>query len=306
MGSWLAEELAKIPPLKLVIVDNLFAGSQANLFAAKKLMPSLKVYVEDASDYWTMREIICTEKIDTVFALATVCLPFSLETPAWTSRAIYELALCLCQLAKEGFIERLIHISSSEAYGSAYYIPMDESHPLRPETPYAAAKASADFLVQSYWRTFGINAMIVRPFNIYGPRQNDGDYCGVIPAMLKRMNRGESPIINGDGKQTRDWTYVTEAVWGILAAADCDTPWRGVVNVGSGHSTSVLELFKMLAPIVGFEGKETYDAPRPADVRKHQADISLLQSETGFMPIISLEQGLHLTWHWYKLRWTNR
>lgn len=299
IGSWLVEELAKVPPRNLVVVDNSFAGKRENLLDAKMLMPSLKVFAEDATDYGMMRDIISGEEVNIVFSLATVALPVSLKNPYWASQTIYSLALCLCQLMKELKTPRLVHVSTSEVYGNARYLPMDEAHPLKGTTPYAAAKGGADLLIQAYQQTFGIDAMIIRPFNTYGPRQANG---GLIPSVLKCMMNKLPPIISGDGEQTRDWTYVVDVVKGILIAASCGELQGRAVNVGSGIETSVNELIAMLACIVGTKEKPIIVPPRPADVRKHCANILLLRQATGFVLSVSIEEGLKKTFEWYQPR----
>jgi len=297
IGSWLVEELAKMSLQNLVVVDNSFAGKRENLLDAKTLMPSLKVFTEDATDYGVMRDIISSEKVNIIFSLATVALPVSLKNPYLASQTIYSLALCLCQLVKELKIPKLVHVSTSEVYGNAKYLPMDEAHPLKGTTPYAAAKGGADLLIQAYQQAFGIDAMIIRPFNAYGPRQANG---GLIPSVLERMRAGLSPIISGDGKQTRDWTYVADVVRGILIAASCGELQGKVVNMGSGVETSVNELVAMLARIVGAKEKPITVPPRSADVKRHCADTLLLREATGLVPHMSIENGLKMTFEWYR------
>jgi UDP-glucose 4-epimerase len=174
IGSHLIDRLIKEDPKKIVIVDNFFLGKKANLNEAVKHYPELKVYNQDASDYIEMAKIMKNESIDVVFNLAVIPLPTSLTKPRWTFEQNINIALSTCELARNGFFNTLIHFSSSEAYGTCEYAPMDESHPLNSATPYAASKASSDQLIFSYCNTFGIDAAIIRPFNNYGPRQNEG------------------------------------------------------------------------------------------------------------------------------------
>jgi len=299
IGSWLVEELAKVPVRNLVVVDHSFAGKRENLMFAKAVMPDLKIYTEDATDYGVMRDIIVGEVVDIVFSLATVALPASLRSPYRASQTIYRLALCLCQLMQELKTPKLIHISTSEVYGDAKYLPMDEAHPFGAKTPYAAAKAGADLLIQAYRQTFGIDATIIRPFNAYGPRQANG---GLIPSVLTRMMTRLPPVISGDGEQTRDWTYVTDIVRGILLATSCEELRNGVVNVGSGKATSINDLVAVLASFVGTEETPINVPSRQGDVREHRANIMRLWRATGFVPLISLEDGLKMTVEWYQSR----
>src|SRR3989344_1755416 len=211
IGSHLADELISHEPGKLVVVDNFFLGKEENLELAKNF-PRFQLYRQDASHYGVMEDIVKKEKIDTVFNLATKALLYSFVDPNDAYMVNVDIASVLLQLLHKGYYENLVHFSSSEVYGTARYVPTDESHPMFPETLYAAGKASADMIVQSYFRTFDLDISIVRPFNNYGPRQNEGSYAAVIPITVKRILNGERPILEGDGKQTRDFIFVGDTV----------------------------------------------------------------------------------------------
>ena len=300
IGSHLIDRLIKEDPKKIVIVDNFFLGKKANLNEAIKHYPELKVYNQDASDYIEMAKIMKNESIEVVFNLAVIPLPTSLTKPRWTFEQNINITLSTCELARNGFFDTLIHFSSSEAYGTCEYAPMDENHPLNSTTPYAASKASSDQLIFSYCKTFGIDAAIIRPFNNYGPRQNEGNYAGVIPLTIKRILNGEPPVIYGDGKQTRDYLYVTDTA---NAAVDIygNKNTRGkVLNIASGKEISIETLIKMIAECLEYNKPISYEQSRPGDVRRHVADICLAEELIDFKPEIGFEEGLKLTIEWYK------
>ena len=300
IGSHLIDRLIKEDPKKIVIVDNFFLGKKANLNEAIKHYPELKVYNQDVSDYIKMAKIMKNESIDVVFNLAVIPLPTSLTKPRWTFEQNINITLSTCELARNGFFDTLIHFSSSEAYGTCEYAPMDENHPLNSTTPYAASKASSDQLIFSYCKTFGIDAAIIRPFNNYGPRQNEGNYAGVIPLTIKRILNGEPPVIYGDGKQTRDYLYVTDTA---NAAVDIygNKNTRGkVLNIASGKEISIETLIKMIAECLEYNKPISYEQSRPGDVRRHVADICLAEELIDFKPEIGFEEGLKLTIEWYK------
>jgi len=300
IGSHLIDRLIKEDPKKIVIVDNFFLGKKANLNEAIKHYPELKVYNQDVSDYIKMAKIMKNESIDVVFNLAVIPLPTSLTKPRWTFEQNINITLSTCELARNGFFDTLIHFSSSEAYGTCEYAPMDENHPLNSTTPYAASKASSDQLIFSYCKTFGIDAAIIRPFNNYGPRQNEGNYAGVIPLTIKRILNGEPPVIYGDGKQTRDYLYVTDTA---NAAVDIygNKNTRGkVLNIASGKEISIETLIKMIAECLEYNKPISYEQSRPGDVRRHVADICLAEELINFKPIVSFEEGLESTIEWYK------
>jgi UDP-glucose 4-epimerase len=203
-------------------------------------------------------------------------------------------------LARNDCFDKLVHFSSSEAYGSAAYIPMDENHKLGALTPYAASKAAADLLVLSYYKVFGIDASIIRPFNNYGPRQNEGTYAGVIPLTIKRIFAGESPVIYGDGEQTRDYTYVTETADAAIQICTCKRTRGKILNIGSGKETSINTLVKIITRLLDCDKPIVYKRQRPGDVRRHIADISLAQKLINFKQKIDLEEGMKKTIEWYK------
>ncbi len=300
LGSHLVDRLIAERPARLVVVDNLFLGKRENLAEAQRAYPGLRLYVADVTRPALIRRILRQEAIDIVFDLATVPLPASLERPKWASRCIYEMALTLCELGRQGAYQTLIHCSSSEAYGSAQYVPMDEDHPLAVETPYAAAKAAADLLVRAYGRTFELDATIVRPFNTYGPRQNERQYAGVIPLVIRRILAGKPPVIYGDGEQTRDYTYVTDVVEGIVAAARHEGARGRVINLARGEEVSINRLVRLICDALGYAGEIQYAPPRPADVRRHRADASLARTLLGWRPRVPLEEGIARTVRWYR------
>ena len=165
IGSHLVDRIILEKPKNIVVVDNFFLGNEENLVEARQAYPDLKVHRLDASDLAAMHDLAESEEIEVVFNLAVIPLPTSIKYPLWTMNSNIGIASAFCELARWGVIKTLVHCSSSEAYGSAEQVPMNEEHPLLATTPYAASKASADQIVLSYCRTFGIDAVIVRPFN---------------------------------------------------------------------------------------------------------------------------------------------
>ena len=240
------------------------------------------------------------ESLEVVFNLAIIPLPASLTDPRWVYEHNVGITLCLCELARKGYFQTLIHFSSSEAYGSCQYAPMDEQHPLNPTTPYGASKAATDHLVLSYCKSFGIDAAIIRPFNNYGPRQNEGNYAGVIPLTIKRILSGEAPVVYGDGEQTRDYIYVTETANAAVEIYDCKDSRGKIINIASGSEISINKLVRLVSEYMDSSIDIIYESERPADVRRFIASVSLAQNLINFRPKISLEDGIKLTIEWYK------
>ena len=189
IGSHLVDRILKDKPEKVVIVDNFFLGKHRNIEQAMKGSDAVKLYYQDAGHYEKMKNIFEIEAIDIVFNLAVVPLLTSHTLPKITCEDNINITLSVLELQREGHFKTLIQCSSSEAYGTAQEHAMSESHPLNPTTPYAASKAASDLLTTSYHNTFGLDLSIVRPFNNYGPRQNEGSYAGIIPITIKKIGR---------------------------------------------------------------------------------------------------------------------
>lgn len=249
-----------------------------------------------------MARFFTHRRVDVVFDLATIPLPISIVRPRWSAERIAKMATVIAELGRRAAYGTLVHCSSSEVYGTAVEIPMSETHPLNVETPYAAGKAAADLIVRSYWETFELDAAIVRPFNTYGPRQNEGAYGGLIPMTLRRIRAGEPPVILGDGEQTRDFTYVGDTVDGIVETFRSPRSRRRVMNLGTGRETSVNEVVHFLCEIVGYRGAPVRLPARPGDVRRHRSDASLAKELIDYRPRVGIEEGLRRTAEWYLRR----
>jgi len=279
----------------VTIVDDLSLGKIGNVpkgvdfiqLDVRRLGP-LKTYITEFS-----------EPVDVIFNLAVNPLPMSLSTPREVVDTNVGITTAVCELVRHHLADTLIHFSSSEVYGTARYVPMDESHPLDCRTPYAASKAACDHVVQSYGRTFGIDYAIVRPFNVIGPRQNMEDWAGVVPATIKRCMRGEASVIHGDGSFTRDFSYVDDVV---RAAVDIwNTPeTRGkVVNVGSGVETTIECLITSIADLFDSACSVVHDSERPGDVARMVADTTLARKLIDYEPRYSLDEAIEKTVAWY-------
>ena len=300
IGSHLVDRLIEEKPSNLVVVDNFFLGKESNLEDAKTNYPALKILRQDAKDYEAMKQIMRDENVQVVFNLAVTPLPASLTNPRWVYEENMAIVLCLLELIRSHDFDTLIHFSSSEAYGTSVYAPMNENHPLNATTPYAVSKAAGDNLILSYYRLFGIDASIVRPFNNYGPRQNEGSYAGVIPLTIRRILSGEPPLIYGDGKQTRDYLYVTDTADAAVKAHNCTKTRGRVLNIGSGKETSINTVVQLIAQHLNCNKPIVYQEPRPADVRRHIASIFLAEELIDFCPKVNMEEGMKSTIEWYK------
>lgn len=303
IGSHLVDKLISCNPAKIVVVDNYFLGNEENLTNAYEECSDLKEYRLDASNLPAMRHVIEAEKIEMVFDLAVIPLPTSLDFPVWTIETNVGIASTLSELARRECFGTLIHCSSSEAYGSAQYVPMDEKHPQAAITPYAASKAAADQVVLSYWRTYDISACVVRPFNTFGPRQNPGSYAGVIPKVIQRVVENLPVEIHGDGSQTRDFIFVRDTADAFIKVAECEASRGQVINIATGHETSINELVTKLLHVMDRKDYPiVFTEPRAGDVMRHCGDIGMAQELFEFNPDVITDDNLAETVDWYLRR----
>jgi len=302
IGSHLVDRLIKEKPARLVVVDNFFLGEDKtrNLSEAKRAFPRLKVYHHDASKLQAMKKILKDEGIEIVFNLAVVCLPASLVRPKWAHDTNVTITSTFCELLRKDCFDTLVHFSSSEVYGDAKQVPMDENHPLEPSTPYGASKIASDHLVLSYCKTFDVDASIIRPFNNYGPRQNEGVYAGVIPITIGRILKGESPVIDGDGLQTRDYTYVTDTANAAVKIYKTKETRGKVLNIASGEEITIKHLVSTIAKIMNCKKPIVYDKPRPGDIRRFIGSNELAKKLISYKQRVSFDEGLRRTIDWYR------
>jgi len=300
IGSHVADALIEKGVRELVVVDDLSLGQMKNLEAAQQAMPSLEFHHMDLADEAAVKAILGERDFDFCFNLAVIPLPASLVEPKPTMDRNVQMTTNICEMARAGQIKRLIQYSSSEVYGTARRAPMDEEHPLEAETPYAASKVATDSLAISYYRTFGTDVSIVRPFNNYGPRQNDKAYAGIIPIVVNRVRDGVPITINGDGSQTRDFVYVKDTAEATLLLAEREDLQGETFNVGSGKETSVNDLVKQMIEIMGQPDFPCENGPpRPGDVMRHLADVSKFKAAIGYEPQVALAEGMQATIDWY-------
>ncbi|MFA5692335.1 MAG: SDR family NAD(P)-dependent oxidoreductase [Acholeplasmataceae bacterium] len=296
IGSHLVEELLRLN-YEVLVVDDMSLGKLENLPKSDKLF----VAGRDARIYSNVESVLSRTlgNVDVIFNLAVIPLPASLSSPKDTYDTNTTITSSMCELVRDGYADTLVQFSSSEVYGTARCIPMDESHPFDAMTPYAASKAASDLLVESYGRTFGIDYVIVRPFNVIGPRQNMAEWAGVVPATIKRCMAGEPAIVHGDGSFTRDFSYVGDIVGAAIRLYHTQGAHGRAVNVGSGVETTIEELVVTIADLFDAGCSVVHDSERPGDVRQMVADTSLAMKLIGYEPKVSLDEAIEKTVAWY-------
>ena len=243
------------------------------------------------------------ENSQIVFHLAVLDLRQSIKEPEKVNDVIVNGTLNCLKVARNKNIELFVNCSSSEVFGSAQYIPMDEKHPLLPETPYAASKVAQDMYTFSFGRTYGLPWTTVRPFNMYGPNSHWQGYRGeLIPKMIVRAMNNKPLVIFGEGNQTRDFIYVEDAAEGILNIASNKLCLNNSINICTGIETSIFKIAQTICkefsldPNVYIQKQD----PRPGDVMRHLGDNSKFKKITGYLPKTTIEEGISRTITWFK------
>jgi len=259
----------------------------------------IEVVSGDVRDPHFCKEI--TKHTDVIFHLAAlIAIPYSYIAPDSYVDTNVKGTLNICQAARENGCERLIHTSTSEVYGTAQYIPIDENHPLQPQSPYSASKIGADHMAMSFHLAFGLPVTIARPFNTYGPRQSAR---AVIPTIIGQIAAGKKLIKLGDVSPTRDFNYVLDTCKGFMALAQSDQTIGEIVNIGSGVEISVADTLDLIRNIMKSDVKFMTDEqrlrPKDSEVFRLCCDNTKINRLTGFKPDYSLAQGLEKTIEWF-------
>lgn len=297
IGSHLVDKLLELGAKHVVVIDNMFVGSEENLRAALNT-GKVTLYRDDAELQTSMHYIFSNHSIDVVFNCATKALNYSFLNPANAFDTNVKVVLNLLEAQRQGLFKTMCHFSTSEVYGTAVYEPMDENHPRNPTTTYAAGKAAADMALESYVRMFGLDAFIVRPFNNYGPRQNHkGMLAGVIPITAVRLMNGITPEIHGEGTQSRDFIYVSDTVDAVVKLYDV-LPAGESVNISTDNQISINELIPKICEFFGYKGEILRKPARHSDVLCHNASNEKVKSMIDYS-LTPFESGLKKTLQWY-------
>ncbi len=296
VGSHLCDKYAKNGDTVLCF-DNFMNGNLVNIRHLLNFR-NFKLIHGDVRDYDLLEKIM--RDVDAVFHLAAqIHVDRSIIEP----RLTYDINVLgtqnVLEIARMNDVERIIHASTSEVYGSAQYAPMDEKHPLNAPHPYGASKIAADRMCYAYIETYGMNICIMRPFNLYGPRQKDSGYGGAISIFTKRVLSNMPPVIYGSGEQTRDYTYVDDIVRAYDLLLKYPQPIREPVNFGTGEDVTINDLAKKIIELCGKDLTPVHIEERPGEVTRLIADISKAK-ELGWKAEYTLDAGLGKFIDWYK------
>lgn len=304
IGSNLVDELVNRGN-SVVVLDDFSIGSRENLKNAQA-KGDVKVLAGSIMDYELVRSAM--RDINVVYHMAVQCLRLSFDKPMLVHDVNATGTLNVLRAAEERMREsrdafcKFAYVSSSEVYGTGIHVPMSESHPLQPTTVYGASKLAGELYADAFFRTYSMPTVVLRPFNTYGYREHfEGAHGEVIPRFLVRMLNDIPPAIFGDGSQTRDFTFVSDTVDGLIKAVSEDSFVGQAVNIARGQEVSIREIAELMIEILGFDHmKITYEDERPADVLRHYADIAKVKNATGFSPSISIREGLKLYIDWFR------
>lgn len=297
IGSHLATALVERGD-EVRVLDNLSTGHRHNL---EHLHSKIDWVEGDLVDRRVVERAL--DGVEVVFheaALASV--PRSVAAPLDTNAACVTGTVNLLDAARRGEVRRIVYGGSSSAYGDQNPgVAQREAALPAPRSPYAAAKLAGEFYCQAFTATYGLETVVLRYFNVFGPRQDpESQYAAVIPKFVTAMLAGRRPTIFGDGKQSRDFTYVDNVVWGNLLAADAPGAVGRTINVACGQQYNLLHLVAEINDALGTDIEPLFDAPRTGDVRDSLADVSLARELLNFEPTVGFDEGLRRTIDFYR------
>lgn len=301
IGSHLTERLVKRGAvIRAFVYYNSFSNWGWLNDINAEISDSVEIFPGDIRD--TSRVFEAVEGNDIVFHLASlIAIPYSYHAPDSYVQTNVSGGLNVLNACMKQNVEKLVHTSTSEVYGTATYVPIDENHPLQGQSPYSASKIGADMLAESYFRSFELPVSIIRPFNTYGPRQSAR---AVIPTIISQLLNDAKKIKLGALTPTRDFNYVADTVSGFLAVAESDQTIGKVTNIGSGREISIVDLVKLIFQITGKSAEIVTDEnrfrPENSEVERLLCDNSLAAEITDWKPEYTLEQGIEQTVDWIK------
>jgi UDP-glucose 4-epimerase len=279
------------------VLDDLSTGNRANLQHVRDRVELIEGSVTDPSA--VARAVQGREVVYHLAALPSVVR--SVEEPVLSHEICASGTVRVLDAARRAGVRRVVYAASSSAYGDIEGAVRREDEPVSPMSPYAAAKLAGEHYCRCFTTVYGLETVRLRFFNIFGPRQDPkSPYTGVIALFIAALTAGRRPRIDGDGLQSRDFTYVENVVQALTKAADAPAAVGNVYNIGNGGSTTILDLVKHLNQLLGSDVQPEFGPPRPGDVRHSQADITLARRELGYEPKVSFVEGLRRTLDAYR------
>ncbi len=281
----------------VVVLDDLSAGKEENLAEIRNKITFVKGSITDLE---TVQKA-CHQADYVIHLAARTSVPRSVKDPIETNRINVDGTLNVLVAARDNKVKRVVYAASSSAYGETPTLPKNETMQARPISPYGVTKFVGELYAQAFGRCYGLETVSLRYFNIFGPRQDpDSPYSGVLSRFATAFLDDTQPTIYGDGEQTRDFTYVDNAVQANLLACEGPALSGEVLNVGTGQSISLNQTLELFRRISGKQIAAQHDTPRDGDIRDSLADISRAKELLGYEPTILFEEGLQRTYDWYR------
>lgn len=281
--------------------DNLSTGHRENI---SEILGQIDFRQADISDRDALND--ACRGVDYVLHQAAIpSVPKSVLDPLGSNAANLDGTVNLLMASRDAGVKRVVFAASSSAYGDTPTLPKREDMLPSPISPYAVAKLASEYYLTSFYRCYGLETVSLRYFNIFGPRQDPtSPYSGVLAKFITQMLAGEQPTILGDGKQSRDFTYIDNAVQANLLA--CSAPSSNVAgrvfNVATGRRVDLNETFAVLKQIIGYRGEAAYGPERAGDVKHSLADLTEAEKHLGYQPVVDFEEGLRRTITWYRTK----
>lgn len=296
IGSHIVEELVRRGE-QVRVLDNFSTGKRENL---TPFLGEIELIEGDMRSYHIVREAVQgTDFVLHQGALPSV--PRSINDPITTNEVNVGGTLNILDAARDAGVKRVVYASSSSVYGANKALPKQEEMMPQPISPYAVAKLTGEKYCHVFSRTYGLETVALRYFNVFGPRQDpESAYAAFIPKFIVGMMEGQSLVIDGDGSQSRDFTYVSNVVRGNLLALEAEGVGGEMFNMACGTSMSLNEIVEHLRRLLGCEGDISYGPSRPGDVPMSLADIGQARERLGYEPEVSMEEGLEKVVAWFK------
>lgn len=296
IGSHIVERLLELSHTVRVL-DNFSTGRRENI---ESFLDRIELREADVRDPGAVREAV--DGVDVVFheaALASV--PRSVDDPVSSNEVNVAGTLNVLRASHAAGVRRVVYASSSSIYGDSPELPKSEHMTPAPESPYAVGKLAAEYYCRVFSRLYGLDCRALRYFNVFGPRQDPtSQYAAVVPIFVTSLLEGSSPIIHGDGEQSRDFTFVDNVVAANMLAAEASEGSGEALNIACGETVTVNELFRSLQEITGSSVEARHADPRPGDVRHSFADITRARDVLGFAPSVGFTEGLERTVSWFR------
>jgi UDP-glucose 4-epimerase len=304
IGSHLVDRLIQ-EGYKVTVLDNLAMGLEGNLSQSR---PHIRFVQGDLRDLETVRD--CAANQDVIFHLGALgSVPRSINDPITSNNVNAGGTLNVLVAAKDANVRRVIYASSSSVYGDTPVLPKVETMPSKPLSPYAMSKLAAEEYCRIFHHVYGLETVALRYFNVFGPRQRpDSEYAAVIPKFVAAILEGRSPNVNGDGGQSRDFTYVANNVSAniLAASAPAEKVAGRVFNIACNTQYTVLELIEGINTLLGTNVAPTFGPTRPGDVRDSRADVDAAEEAFGYKPLVSFQDGLAITVKAFKAQFEER